>query len=363
MSVPDSNGDKKPSFQKVAKLAGVSPATVTRVARGQSGVGSAIRMRVHKAASQLGLDLSRWQNEKSTIIAFLLSNRDVLHNFQAHVLCGAEAYCASQNRELLFMSIRYSPNTPPAELHLPQILSQRTIVRAVILGGTNSPNMLLALRRREIDFAVLGNNVLGEWSPEEYDAVYSDDVQGSFDLTAQLIAYGHRSIWFIGDTDLPWYARCAKGYSQCMLNAGLKPRLSEIHSSDRQLGYLTTRSILVRREPVTAIFAGSDQIARGVYEALSDAGVAVPDDISVAGFNDTEGGLMQPTLTSVAEFPEELGKHLAEFVLRRTEEPDRPPQQLTIPTRLMLRSSTRPVRSGSPDAVSVNFETPTLSRL
>jgi DNA-binding LacI/PurR family transcriptional regulator len=359
--VPDSNGDKKPSFQKVAKLAGVSPATVTRVARGQVGVAPAMRARVHKAASQLGVDLR--QNEKSTIIAFLLSNRDVLHSFQAHVLCGAEAYCASQNKELLFMSFRYSPNTPPSELHLPQILSQRTIVRAVILGGTNSPNMLMALRRHKIDFAVLGNNVLGEWSPEQYDAVYSDDVQGAFDLTTQLIAYGHRDILFIGDTDLPWYARCAKGYRQSMLNGGLQPRLSEIHSSDRQLGYLTTRSILLRRAPVTAIFAGSDQIARGVYEALSEAGIVVPDDISVAGFNDTEDALMRPSLTSVAEFPEELGKHLAEFVIRRIEESDRPPQQLTIPTRVLLRASTRAVRSGSPDAARANLGIPTLSRL
>jgi LacI family transcriptional regulator, galactose operon repressor len=352
---------KKPSLQRVAKLAGVSPATVTRVARGQMGVDSAIRVRVRKAASQLGLDLDRRRNEKSTIIAFLLSNRDVLHSFQAHILFGAEAYCASQDKELLFMSLRYSPNTPPGDLHLPRILSQRNIVRAVILGGTNSPNMLMALRQREIPFAVLGNNVLGDWLHEEYDAVYSDDVQGAFDLTSQLIAYGHRDIWFIGDIDLPWYARCAKGYRQSMLNAGLQPRFSEIHSDDRQLGYLATRSILLRREQVTAIFAGSDQIARGVYEALHEGGLSVPDEISVAGFNDSEGALMHPALTSVAEFPEELGKHLAEFVLRRTQDPDRPPQQLTIPTRVMLRASARAVESSGSELLGVNAGTPIVS--
>ena len=334
---------KKKSFKDVARAASVSAATVSRVANGQSNVDPAIRSRVRKAAESLGVDLDQKRNERANIVAFMLSNRDLLHNFQARILFGSEAYCASQGRELLFMSFQYSPAAPAKELHLPRVLTERGIVRALILGGTNSSNMLNALRERDIPFAVLGNNVLGNWNPDEYDAVYSDDVQGAFDLTAQLIADGHRHIWFIGDVALPWYARCATGYSQSMKQAGLQPRFSEIHSDDHQLGYLATRSLLSRREPVTAVFAGSDQIARGIYDALKQAGIAIPDDISVAGFNDSEGALMDPPLTSVREFPEELGKHLAEFALRRIQQPDRPPQKLTIPTRLVLRQSTRPV--------------------
>lgn len=334
---------KKPSLEDVAKLAGVSTATVSRIARGQPNVDADFRTRVRKAALELGLDLDQRRNQKSTIIAFILSNRDVLHRFQARVLAGAEAYCSSQNKELLFMSFRHSPTVPPPALHLPEILSQRNLIRAVILGGTNSVNMLSALRERKIPFAVLGNNVIGEWNPQEFDTVYSDDSQGAFDLTSHLIADGHRDIWFIGDIELPWYARCAEGYRCSMLNAGLQARLSEIQSDDRQHGYLAMRSILSRREPVTAVFASSDQIARGVYEALRQSSLRIPDDISVAGFNDTEAGLMYPPLTSVAEFPEELGRHLAGFVLRRTQEPDRDPQQLTIPTRVMMRESTKPV--------------------
>ncbi len=334
---------KKKSFKDVAKAANVSAATVSRVANGQSNVDPAIRSRVRKAAESLGVDLDQKRNERANIVAFMLANRDLLHNFQARILFGSEAYCASQDRELLFMSFKYSPAAPAKELHLPRVLAERGVVRALILGGTNSSNMLNALRERDIPFAVLGNNVLGEWDPDEYDAVYSDDVQGAFDLTAQLIADGHRNIWFIGDVALPWYARCAAGYTQSMKQAGLQPRFSEIHSDDHQLGYLAMRSLLTRREPVTAVFAGSDQIARGVYDALKQAGIAIPDDISVAGFNDSEGALMDPPLTSVREFPEELGKHLAEFALRRIQQPDRPPQKLVIPTRLVLRQSTKPL--------------------
>lgn len=336
---------KKLSYQDLAKRAKVSTATISRVARGQPTVDPAIRARVMKAAGEIGIDLEQRRHEKSTIVAFILSNRDVLHSFQARILLGAENYCSSQNRELLFMSFRYSPAVPPKELHLPQILSQRSVVRAAILGGTNSPNLLEALRDEGIPFAVLGNNVIGAWNPAEYDAVYSDDVQGAFDLTNQLIVDGHRDIWFIGDVDLPWYARCAQGYRRGMHEAGLQPRMSEIHSDDRQLGYLAMRSILSRGHPVTAVFAGSDPIARGVYDAVRQAGLSIPDDISVAGFNDSEAALLYPPLTSVREFPEELGRHLAEFVLRRLQAPDRNPQQLTIPTRVIVRDSTRPMLS------------------
>jgi len=344
---------KKKSFKNLAKVANVSPATVSRIAKGQVNVDPAIRARVRKAADTLGIDLEQRRNEKANIIAFMLGNRDLLHNFQARILFGSQTYCVSQDRELLFMSFRYSPSTPFKELHLPKILSERGIVRAMILSGTNSPNMLNALREREIPFAVLGNNVIGEWDSSTFDAVYSDDVQGAFELTSHLIAEGHRDIWFIGDIELPWYARCAEGYRKAMSQATLEPRLSEIHSDDRQLGYLAMRSIVSRGEPVTAVFAGSDQIASGVYEALRQLGLNIPDDISVAGFNDSEGSLFDPPLTSVREFPEELGTHLAEFVLRRIQTPDREPQLLTIPTRIVLRKSIkqlalRPLQEGAP---------------
>jgi DNA-binding LacI/PurR family transcriptional regulator len=334
---------KKARFKDIAKAANVSAATVSRVAQGQQTVDPSIRARVEKAAQSLGVDLMRKRNEKSSIVGFMLSNRDLVHNFQARILFGSEAYCASCEKELLFLSYRYPPNVPHKDLHLPRVLTQG-VVQGVILGGTNSANMLAALRERGIAFAVLGNNVLGAAEDEEYDAVYSDDIEGAYELTRHLIGENHRDIWFIGDTSLPWYARCAAGFRRAMEESGLEARMSDIHSDDRQLGYLAMRSIISRGEPVTAVFGGSDQIARGIYEALRQSGLRIPEDISVVGFNDTDAALLDPPLTSVQEYPEELGKHLAEFVLRRLVNRRLPRQRLTIPTRLILRKSTQPAR-------------------
>lgn len=339
------------SFQDVAKRAKVSAASVSRVARGNINVHPDIRARVLKAAKELGIHFDDRRQSGASVVAFILSNRDVLHSFQARVLLGAERYCASQHRELLFMSFHYSAETAPKDLPLPQVLTRGGLVRAVILGGKTYGNLLTALRQRKILFSVLGNNVIGPWTPDQEDCVYSDDVQGAFDLTLKVIADGHRDIWFIGDTDLPWYARCAKGYIHAMQSAGLEPRLSQIHSDDVRLGYLAMRSILSRQEPVSAVIAGSDQIARGVCDVLHEVGLKIPDDISVAGFNDSEAEFVSPRLTSVREFPDELGMHLAEFVLRRLDNPDREPQELTIPTKVIVRESTGPVSNSGLESV------------
>jgi Bacterial regulatory proteins, lacI family len=118
-------------------LANVSPATVSRVAKGHLNVDPAMRTRVRRAAESLGIDLDQKRNEKSSIIGFLLSNRDLLHTFQARILCAAEAYCASQNRELLFVSMRYSPVVPADQLHLPKVLTDHEFnTKHKIYGST-----------------------------------------------------------------------------------------------------------------------------------------------------------------------------------------------------------------------------------
>lgn len=330
---------KNPTYLDVARAANVSPATVTRVLTGVAGVSKDMAARVRRAAESLNVDLE--QGNRSRILAFILSNRELLHPFQARVLLGAESYCASQGWELLFLSFRYPLSSAHRDIHLPHILNQRQLLRGVILGGTNSAGFLSHLATDGMPFSVLGNNVVGDWRPEEYSVVSSDDTTGACELVRDLIAQGHRDIWYAGDLDLPWYARCAEGYRLAMNEAGLEPRIQEVHAPDRELGYLTAKSIL-RTAPVTAIFAGNDQVAVGVYRALGEAGVSIPGDISVAGFNDSQGSNLYPRLTSVREFPEETGQHMAELVVERILNPDAPPRQILLPTELVRRESSAP---------------------
>jgi DNA-binding LacI/PurR family transcriptional regulator len=133
-----------------------------------------------------------------------------------------------------------------------------------------------------------------------------------------------------------------------MVEAGLTPRNSSIDSEDEtDIGYLGTRSLLSKGEPVTAIFAGNDPTAHGVYKALRDSGLSVPDDVSVVGCDDTVGSWLYPALTTIREFPEQLGKQMVELLLNRIANPGRDPEQITLPTELIKRDSCRAIRSSN----------------
>jgi DNA-binding LacI/PurR family transcriptional regulator len=337
---------RKITLQDVAKAAKVSTATVSRVANGNPQVEAEIQTRVLAAAHKLGIDLT--STRKNRNIAFVLGNREMLNEFQSQVLMGAESYCAQRGWDLQFISFFSDMGIPPRNLQLPQALTRQDRVGGVILSGTHSASVLAAMREIRIPFSVMGNNIVGDWKPEEYDCVISDDIRGASEVTQYLISQGHRSIHFVGDQRLPWFARCAEGYRRTMQEAGFEPGFSAINSTDRELGYLAAKSLLINRQRPTAIFAGNDQAAAGVYGALQESGIRIPDDISVAGFNDTIGSVLHPALTTAREFSKEQGRHLAEFVLRRIHEPDLPPQQVVIPTELIRRDSVRAVNGMSP---------------
>lgn len=331
---------KRVTFRDVAKSAQVSPATVSRVARGGTKVSVEIVERVRKAAQDLGIELQRKNVPK--VIGFLLCNREMLHPFHSRLLSGAETHCAKHGCSVLFLRYVYAPNVPRRALHPPEILDNRDLVNGVIVAGTNSQNLLELLGAKGVPFAVLGNNVVGQWQPERYDCVWFDDTSGAYELTRYLQSLGHRDIWYVGNCQLPWFARRFEGYRRAMLEAGLEPRSSEMESDrDQEVGYLAAKSLLSRGAPVTAIFAGGDPTAQGVYKALMDCGLRIPEDISVAGFDDIEAGMMHPTLTTVQAFAEQTGKRLAQLVIRRILEPGIPPQSLTIPTQLVRRDSCR----------------------
>jgi DNA-binding LacI/PurR family transcriptional regulator len=340
----DTNLPKKPKIglREIASAAQVSVASVSRVLNGNNRVDPAIQKIVMDTAAKLDIDL--FQRNKTKALAFLLSNRAMHDAFHSRILIGAEAYCAAHGWDMVFLSFNYSPHAHWKELHLPKVVQRHDVVRAVILAGTNSTNLIDLLNHKGITFVTLGNNILGDPNKLNNDVIFSDDTQGGYDMTRYLISLGHRSIWYVGNTRLPWFARCFAGYRRAMEEAGFESHLSSIDSEDNlEIGYLGTKSLLARDPSVTAIFAGNDPSAHGVYKALRDSGLKIPDDISVVGCNDTVGAWLYPGLTTIREFPEQLGKKMVELVLSRINHPEQPPQRVTIPTEFIKRDSCRAI--------------------
>lgn len=141
-------------MQDVARAAGVSNATVSRVLNGNKPVWPELHERVIKAALELGFDLTR--RNDSRIVAFLLSNRPVLHPFHSNVLVGAEAHCAAKDFGVLFHRLQYSLKATPQEIHIPQVLLNRKIVQGVIVAGTNSRTSSTPWRRGDCPWFAWG---------------------------------------------------------------------------------------------------------------------------------------------------------------------------------------------------------------
>ncbi|PYS31361.1 MAG: hypothetical protein DMF75_14680 [Acidobacteria bacterium] len=336
----------KTRIEDVAKAAGVSIATVSRVATGSDRVSPELRTRVLKAAAELQFALNG--KGKAKIIAFILANRDVFNPFHAAVMVGAESYCASRDCGLLFLPIHYGSNVPWQNLHLPAILERPGPVGAAILAGKNSQNLLDLLTYRGISFVVLGNNVVGDWHKDQHSALYFDDIEGGYDATRYLQSLGHRDIWYVGNCQMPWFDRRYQGYRRAMEDGNLRPLRNDFDSSEGEdLGYLATKSIFKSGEPVTAILAGDDSAARGAYKAIHEAGLQIPNDISVVGFNDTEATALNPPLTSVRVFTEQIGKGMAALAFERLTRPDLGPELITIPTQLVRRESCRALQPDS----------------
>ncbi|MPY89613.1 MAG: LacI family DNA-binding transcriptional regulator [Luteitalea sp.] len=339
------------TLEEIARAAKVSVATASRAINKTGRVSADAERRVRSATMRLGAE--RQRAGRTRILCFLLANRPMLHPFHAQVLMGAQAYAAEHGNHILFFPFDYGPDVPAEEIRLPLLLDRRGLVDGYVVGGLSSPNLLALLRRMGLPFAVLANNVLGEWRSEEFDTVWMDDVGGAYELTRYLYGAGHRAIWFLSNRRFPT-ARMYQGYARAMEEAGLEPKLIVSDSADeRDSGYIAAKGLLSGRERVTAIFAHSDSAAHGAYDAAGGCGLKIPEDISIAGFGDRpEAAALSPPLITVWGYPDQTGRRLAELVLKRIADPGGPPMTVTLPTKLIRRDSCGRAKEEAPPALT-----------
>ncbi|UUU36212.1 substrate-binding domain-containing protein [Streptomyces sp. CA-210063] len=185
-----------------------------------------------------------------------------------------------------------------------------------------------------------------------YDTVTDDDIAGASLVVGHLAALGHRRIAHIEHhetdatrlTEMP-NARRAEGYRQAMRAHGLEESIDVVSTSYTQEGgYEAAKELLARRRRPTAVFAGADIAAMGVLDAVAEAGLSVPGDLSVAGYDNTTFAAFGPiSLTSVDQGGHELGSDSARLLLERIADRSRPPVQVTLsPTLVPRRTTDRP---------------------
>jgi LacI family transcriptional regulator len=354
---------KQPTIVDVATRAGVSLGTVSRVLNHRRGVDPDLCRKVAAAVQSLDYVRSssgrRASRENGPTITFVLSNRDFLHPVHARLLQGAEEYCDEQGYFVVFKRLDYSPETPVREFKLPELLRQHGLADCLILAGTNYPNLLEATGRAGIPYVFYGNNLVGPVPAARVDQVRSGDEHGAMAATRYLVQLGHRQICYIGDISQPWYEVRYRSYLEGMAEAGLSPIAQTVRLSadNYRNGFSSAEAILGRGAGISAIFAGADDVALGVWEHLRQRGLRVPNDISLLGFGDMpDSRLTGPPLTTVRVPYIEIGRELARMAIEKSAMPHIALPETALATELILRGTTWPNTQGKAPPVNTDTE-------
>jgi DNA-binding LacI/PurR family transcriptional regulator len=178
-----------------------------------------------------------------------------------------------------------------------------------------------------------------------YDVVRSAGDVGTQQAVEHLIALRHQRIAFVNGPRLPAAAVRRRGYLRAMSASGLAADVVTVRGPDytEECGATAARTLLTRAQLPTAVVAGNDEQALGVLHVLARAGVDVPGEVSLTGFDDTRiARLSSVDLTTARQDPGRMGGEAVAAALRRVEDPDLAPTLVEIEPTLVVRSSTGP---------------------
>ncbi|MGH3875400.1 MAG: LacI family DNA-binding transcriptional regulator [Actinophytocola sp.] len=328
----------------VARQAQVSTTAVSKVLRNAYGTSPTMQAKVRKAIAELGYRpraAARGMRGQTYTIGVMLP--DIRNPFFPEILDGLTESLRDTDYQVL---LGPGCNGEDAEARVTEAMIDRGM-DAMALIAPISPAARLEHIAGLVPTVVIGRH--GR-SPV-YDTVTDDDTAGATLVVNHLADLGHRRIAHIEHhetnptrlAEMPNAIRAA-GYREAMRARGLEIDIVST-TYTQEGGYLGARQLLDRPDRPTAVFAGADVVAMGVLEALAEAGVSVPHDISVAGYDNTAFAALGPiSLTSVDQAGHQIGANAARLLLDRITDRRRPSAQIKLSPTLVARRTTTPPR-------------------
>jgi LacI family transcriptional regulator len=321
----------------VAEQAGVSIATVSRVMHNKEGVAPETYERVQQVIEEL--------NYQSSLVARSLRSRrthvlgisvEEIEPFSAELLKGVARAINGSGYELIVYAGGHSPPYTSG-------WERRHISR---LSGTLADGLVLVTPElSDISTSTPVVAVDPHVGTSSLPTVASDNLAGAVTITEHLISLGHRRIGHLaGRPDLRSAELREEGYRQALERAGIPvdPALVRVGAYDPDTAREGARELLSLPDRPTAIFAANDLSAIRTIEVAGELGLAVPDDLSVVGFdNIPESALADPPLTTIDQCIQGMGYEATRMLIRLIEEPDTERPQAILPTRLVSRRSCR----------------------
>ncbi|MFE0704378.1 LacI family DNA-binding transcriptional regulator [Streptomyces sp. NPDC058872] len=339
----------------VAARARVSPATVSRVLNGNYPVAASTRERVLQAVDELDYVLngpaSCLAAATSDLVGMLVDDlADPFFAIMASAAQGAigEGGSARGGGEKLAV-VCNTGGSPERELTHLTLLQRQRAAAVILMGGSpEDPEHLAATAAKLARLTGAGTRVVLCGRPPvagdaHAAALVFDDRAGARLLTEHLLGLGHRRIGYAaGPADRSTTRHRLEGHREALAAAGVAEGPTVHGPHDRRSGRAATAELLARDPRLTAVVAADDTVALGVCAALRERGLSIPDDVSVAGFDDLPSSVdAVPALTTVRLPLHEVGVRAGRLAVGAEEQAAGPE---TVPGELVVRGSTGPPR-------------------
>lgn len=331
---------KKVTIQDVAKHAHVSVGTVSNVLNDHPNIKDSTRARVLRAFEELGYrpDLAaRYMRTKSSQLIGFITDEIAITPFAGKVIKGAQDQAWANHKVLLIVNTGADPDVEQTAIEIMQDRNVEAIIYATMGHRAISPPSAL----HEVPTILL--NCFSE--DRSLSSVVPDEVSGGYTATNALLRKGHRRIGFI---NLPTESAAAlgrlQGYRRALADYGISYDEALVrHGSEgtADIGYHHALGLMRSSDPPTALFCGNDRIAMGVYDALRELHMAIPENISVIGFDNQEiiASYLRPSLTTVALPHYEMGQWAVNYLIEQTSGQESEPHQHKLECPLIERES------------------------
>ena len=333
------------TLQDVAKLAGVSIGTASQALNNRPSVAQDTRVRVVDAARTLGYPIKETGNdaaENPMSIIGLLTKHDYgfpfeVNAFYSYIQAGVESECRRHNLSLMFANIEVDPANRPVVW--PSMITEQHI-DGLILAGTFIEDTIGLLGQR-VDIPVV---LVDSYAPNlAFDSIVIENSAGATTAIKHFIAQGHTRIGLIGwaKSSPPSINERFLGYKHTLEAHNITTHYFEESGLNREEGYRAATQLLRRAPEITAIFACNDLTAIGAIHAARDLGLAIPGDLSIAGFDNIDMAKeVTPALTTVHVYKTWLGIFGVRQLIARALNPEQPKTTTAIMTNLIVREST-----------------------
>ncbi|WP_034517006.1 MULTISPECIES: LacI family DNA-binding transcriptional regulator [Actinomadura] len=332
MTTAANRSGRPPTIYDVAEAAGVAASTVSRAFSRPGRVNAETAERIRRVAAELGYRTAPASpapaRTRTSMLALVVS--DVTNAFYAEIIRGAESAAAEAGYVLLLIDAQESDTLERDSLRraLPG-------VEGVVLAGTRLPDSAIRVVAGRRPTVVLNRDVA------DVPSIVLDDAYGMRRAAEHLAGLGHRALTYVAGPEASW----ADGMRWRTLReaaADLGRRAQRVGPFPPTVAGGRAAAARLHADPPTAVVAYNDQLAIGLMLALRTAGIRVPDDMSVIGFDDIfPARIVSPGLTTVAAPLRAQGRAAVHAVLAGRGEPAGPPARpMPLPVRLIVRDST-----------------------